>query len=65
MDVILYFTVIAFILSFFYVIHALEKQREQLTLLVRTIAISQPYAKAEHDDRASLEERRDGELDET
>jgi small membrane protein len=43
-DVILYFTVIAFIISFFYVIHALEKQREQLTLLVRTIAITQPYA---------------------
>ena len=45
-DVILYFTVIAFVISFFYVIHALEKQREQLTLLVRTIAISQPYAVA-------------------
>ena len=46
-DVILYFTVIAFVISFFYVIHALEKQREQLTLLVRTIAISQPYAVAQ------------------
>lgn len=45
-DVILYFTVIAFVISFFYVIHALEKQREQLTLLVRTIAISQPYSVA-------------------
>ena len=46
-DVILYFTVIAFVISFFYVIHALEKQREQLTLLVRTIAITQPYATAQ------------------
>ncbi|MDX1928937.1 MAG: DUF2304 domain-containing protein [Pirellulaceae bacterium] len=46
-DVVLYFTVIAFVMSFFYVIHALEKQREQLTLLVRTIAITQPYAIAQ------------------
>ncbi len=46
-DVILYFTVIAFVISFFYVIHALEKHREQLTLLVRTIAITQPYATAQ------------------
>lgn len=46
-DVILYFTVIAFVISFFYVIHALEKQREQLTLLVRKIAITQPYATAQ------------------
>ncbi len=46
-DVILYFTVIAFAISFFYVIHALERQREQLTLLVRSIAISQPFSKAQ------------------
>ena len=46
-DVILYFTVIAFVISFFYVIHALEKQREQLTLLVRTLDITQPYATAQ------------------
>ena len=46
-DVILYLTSITFVISFFYVIHALEKQREQLTLLVRTIAISQPYATAQ------------------
>ena len=43
-DLILYSSVIAFIVSFFYVIHALEKQREQLTMLVRRIAISEPYA---------------------
>lgn len=54
-DVVLYFTVIAFVISFFYVIHALEKQREQLTLLVRTIAISQPYAVARERDVASDE----------
>ena len=56
-DVILYFTVIAFVISFFYVIHALEKQREQLTLLVRTIAITQPYATAQElpSDESELE----------
>ena len=52
-DVILYLTSITFVISFFYVIHALEKQREQLTLLVRTIAISQPYATAQ--DRVEIE----------
>jgi len=43
-DLVLYSSVIAFVVAFFYVIHALEKQREQLTLLVRRIAISEPYA---------------------
>ena len=42
-DVLLYCTVIAFLVSFFYVIHALEKQREQITSLVRKLAISDPY----------------------
>lgn len=42
-DVLLYCMVIAFLLSFFYVIHALERQREQLTYLVRQIALSQPF----------------------
>lgn len=41
-DVLLYLTVIAFLLSFFYVIHALERQREQLTYLVRSLAVNQP-----------------------
>jgi small membrane protein len=41
-DVLLYCTVIAFLLSFFYVIHSLERQREQLTYLVRNLAISSP-----------------------
>ncbi len=41
-DVLLYCTVIAFLLSFFYVIHSLEKHREQLTYLVRNLAVSAP-----------------------
>jgi hypothetical protein len=43
-DVILYLTVIAFLLSFFYLLHAVESQREQITLLVRRIAIQNPYS---------------------
>jgi hypothetical protein len=42
-DVILYLTVITFLLSFFYLLHAVESQREQITLLVRRIAIQNPY----------------------
>lgn len=43
-DVILYLTVITFLLSFFYLLHAVESQREQITLLVRRIAIQNPYS---------------------
>ena len=43
-DVILYLTVITFLLSFFYLLHAVESQREQITLLVRRIAIQHPFS---------------------
>lgn len=43
-DVILYLTVITFLLSFFYLLHAVESQREQITLLVRKIAIQNPFS---------------------
>jgi hypothetical protein len=42
-DVLLYGTVISFLLSFFYLLHAIERQREQITLLVRRIALDKPY----------------------
>jgi hypothetical protein len=44
-DVILYLTVITFLLSFFYLLHAVESQREQITLLVRRIALQNPYSR--------------------
>ena len=43
-DVILYLTVISFLLSFFYLLHAVEAQREQITLLVRRIALQSPLS---------------------
>jgi hypothetical protein len=43
-DVVLYLTVITFLLSFFYLLHAVESQREQITLLVRRIALQNPYS---------------------
>lgn len=43
-DLLLYLTVIGFMISFFYVIHALEKHREQITSLVRQIAMNSPYS---------------------
>lgn len=43
-DLLVYVTVLSFIVSFFYIIHALERHREQLTSLVRQIAINSPYA---------------------
>jgi hypothetical protein len=43
-DVILYLTVISFLLSFFYLLHAVESQREQITLLVRRIALQSPLS---------------------
>ena len=43
-DVILYLTVISFLLSFFYLLHAVESQREQITLLVRRIALQNPVS---------------------
>jgi len=43
-DVILYLSVICFLLSFFYLLHAVESQREQITLLVRRIALQNPYS---------------------
>jgi hypothetical protein len=52
-DLILYASVIASVIAFFYVIHALERQREQLTLLVRKIAIADPLAVAK--DRCSAD----------
>ena len=42
-DVILYLTVISFLLSFFYLLHAVEQQREQITLLVRRISLQVPF----------------------
>lgn len=42
-DVVLYLTVITFLLSFFYLLHAVESQREQITLLVRRIALQNPH----------------------
>ena len=59
-DVILYLTVITFLLSFFYLLHAVESQREQITLLVRKIAIQNPFSedsshreKSEHGQESS------------
>ena len=43
-DVILYLTVISFLLSFFYLLHSVESQREQITLLVRRIALQNPIS---------------------
>ena len=43
-DVILYLTVISFMLSFFYLLHSVESQREQITLLVRRIALQNPVS---------------------
>ena len=43
-DVILYLTVISFLLSFFYLLHSVESQREQITLLVRRIALQNPVS---------------------
>lgn len=52
-DVILYLTVITFLLSFFYLLHAVESQREQITLLVRRIAMQNPVSDDSNDDPAS------------
>ena len=43
-DVVLYLTVISFLLSFFYLLHSVESQREQITLLVRRIALQNPVS---------------------
>lgn len=43
-DVLLYGTVISFLLSFFYLLHSIERQREQITLLVRRLALHEPYS---------------------
>lgn len=56
-DLLLYVTVIAFLISFFYVIHAIERHREQLTALVRQIAIMEPYAIAEQKSESSTAEQ--------
>lgn len=61
-DVILYLTVITFLLSFFYLLHAVESQREQITLLVRRIAIQNPFSedsgrKPKSNDRHESSER--------
>lgn len=52
-DVILYLTVITFLLSFFYLLHAVESQREQITLLVRRIAMQNPVSDDSNDNPAS------------
>jgi hypothetical protein len=42
-DAVFYATTIAFVLSFFYLLHVVERQREQLTQLVHEIGIREPY----------------------
>ena len=49
-DVILYLTVITFLMSFFYLLHAVESQREQMTLLVRRIALQNPCSETSGSD---------------
>jgi hypothetical protein len=61
-DVVLYLTVITFLLSFFYLLHAVESQREQITLLVRRIALQSPLAddscnKSDAEDRQESSKR--------
>ncbi len=46
-DLLLYTLVLAFLVSFFFMLHAIERQREQLTALVRQLAIMKPYAQPE------------------
>jgi hypothetical protein len=42
-DALLYCTAVGFPIGFFYLLHAVERQREQITLLVRSIALQRPY----------------------
>ncbi len=42
-DVLLYGMAICFLLAFFYLLHAVEQQREQISRLVRLLAIDRPY----------------------
>lgn len=56
-DVVLYLTVITFLMSFFYLLHAVELQREQITLLVRRIALQNPYSETSGTDVKSAKRK--------
>lgn len=52
-DVLLYSTAICFLLAFFYLLHAVEQQREQITRLVRRLATERPFHQPMPTDRSA------------